>query len=402
VDTPTTTTTPWVARPSTGRTVAIVVLAAVMLGALIVGGAVLWLDRSVDRVGVDGLGERGGTTAGGGDPDAEGTDDDLDPRALTVLVLGSDSRDVLTAEERRELGTGYAEGERTEVIALTRLDPNADEVRVLSVPRDTLVERCDGTSGRVNAAFTIGENEGIGGATCVVETLRDWLGVRIDHAVKVDFRGFVDIVDAVGGVEMFIEEPMQDRRANLDLEAGCQRLDGADALAFVRARHLDDDFGRIERQQRFVTELRDELADQGVLSDLGRLLRVAEATARAVELDDTLTIGRIQQLVREHRSTLNGDIDSRSIPGQIERIDGLAFVRADEERASQLARWLVTGRDLAEVRESLEDDAGAEEAGGEPTAEDTADEGTAAPEDDASDGGASTATGDDRDPRASC
>jgi LCP family protein required for cell wall assembly len=401
VDTPTT-TTPWVARPSTGRTVAIVVLAAVMLGALIVGGAVLWLDRSVDRVGVDGLGERGGTTAGGGDPDAEGTDDDLDPRALTVLVLGSDSRDVLTAEERRELGTGYAEGERTEVIALTRLDPNADEVRVLSVPRDTLVERCDGTSGRVNAAFTIGENEGIGGATCVVETLREWLGVRIDHAVKVDFRGFVDIVDAVGGVEMFIEEPMQDRRANLDLEAGCQRLDGADALAFVRARHLDDDFGRIERQQRFVTELRDELADQGVLSDLGRLLRVAEATARAVELDDTLTIGRIQQLVREHRSTLNGDIDSRSIPGQIERIDGLAFVRADEERASQLARWLVTGRDLAEVRESLEDDAGAEEAGGEPTAEDTADEGTAAPEDDASDGGASTATGDDRDPRASC
>jgi LCP family protein required for cell wall assembly len=327
------------------------VLAALTAGALIVAGTIWWLDASVDRVGVAGLGE-GGAGAGGGDAGG-GEEDDVDPRAMTVLVLGSDSRDVLTPEERRELGTGYAEGERTEVIALTRLDPNAGEVRVLSVPRDALVERCDGTSGRVNAAFTIGETAGTGGATCVVETLRDWLGVRIDHAVKVDFRGFVDIVDAVGGVEMFIEEPMQDRRANLDLQPGCQRLDGANALAFVRARHLDDDFGRMQRQQRFVTELRDELGDQGALTDLPRLLRVAEATARAVELDDTLTMGRIQQLVREHRETLQGDIDSRSIPGEIERIDGIDFLRVDEQRASELARWLVTGRDLAEVHDEL-------------------------------------------------
>jgi LCP family protein required for cell wall assembly len=350
VDAPT--ATRWVGRPSTGRTVAIVVLAALTAGALIVAGTIWWLDASVDRVGVAGLGE-GGAGAGRGGDAGDDEEDEVDPRALTVLVLGSDSRDVLTPEERRELGTGYAEGERTEVIALTRLDPTAGAVRVLSVPRDTLVQRCDGTSGRVNAAFTIGETAGIGGATCVVETLRDWLGVRIDHVVKVDFRGFVDIVDAVGGVEMLIEEPMQDQRANLDLQPGCQRLDGADALAFVRARHIDDDFGRMQRQQRFVTELRDELGDQGVLSDLPGLLRVAEATARAVELDDTLTIGRIQQLVRAHRETLRGDIEGRSIPGEIERIDGIAFLRVDEQRASELARWLVTGRDLAEVHDEL-------------------------------------------------
>jgi LCP family protein required for cell wall assembly len=348
-----TSTAPWVARPSRGRTVALVAFAAVLVATAAVAGAVWWLDASVDRVGVDGLGEGGiGSPAdAGADPDYDGLDE-ADARALTVLVLGSDSREVLTEEERRELGTGYAEGERTEVIALTRLDPRSDEVRVLSVPRDSLVRRCDGTAGRVNAAYGIGERDEEGaGLTCVVETLRGWLGVRIDHVVMVDFRGFVDIVDAVGGVEMYIEEPMQDQRANLDLDAGCQRLDGAQSLAFVRARHLDDDFGRMQRQQRFVAELRDELAAQGVLSDLPRLLRVAEATARAVELDDTLTIGRIQQLVRQHRATLQGDIDGRSIPGEIERINGMDFLRPDETRAQQLARWLVTGRDVGELLE---------------------------------------------------
>jgi LCP family protein required for cell wall assembly len=348
--------TPWVARPSRGRTAALVVFAAVVAATAVVAGAVWWVNASVDRVGVEGLGEGGlGSEAnasdGGAEPgDAALLEDQADARALTVLVLGSDSRDVLTEEERRELGTGYAEGERTEVVALTRLDPAAGEVRVLSVPRDSLVRRCDGSAGRVNAAYGIGEREEEGtGLSCVVETLRSWLGVRIDHVVKVDFRGFVDIVDAVGGVEMFIEEPLRDRRANLDLEAGCQRLDGAQALAFVRARSIDDDFGRMQRQHRFVAALRDELASQGVLTDLPRLLRVAEATARAVELDDSLTLGRIQQLARQHRGTIQGDIDARSIPGVIERIDGIDFLRVDEQRAQELSRWLVTGRDVADL-----------------------------------------------------
>jgi LCP family protein required for cell wall assembly len=360
---------------------------------------VWWIDRSVDRTSVEGLGEGGVTTAGGDETDE--ADDAEDARALTVLVLGSDSREVLTPEERRELGTGDAEGERTEVIALTRLDPDADEVRVLSVPRDTLVERCDGSSGRINAAFTIGEQDGTGGLTCVVETLRAWLGVRIDHVVKVDFRGFVDIVDAVGGVEMYIEEPMQDRRANLDLLPGCQRLDGATALAFVRARHIDDDFGRMQRQQRFVEELRDELADQGVLSDLPRLVRTAEATARAVELDDTLTLNRIQQLVRQHRSTLSGDIDTRTVPGEIEYIDGFAFVRADEQRAMELARWLVTGRDLAELTDELQAEGDDTE---DAATDDAADEATedAASEDADADLVEAETDEDDAGARASC
>ncbi|MEX2504605.1 MAG: LCP family protein [Egicoccus sp.] len=313
------------------------------------------LNASIDRVGVEGLGDQApqSGTVGGGDLDGDGTPDaeqELHPSALTVLVLGSDTREGLTPEERVELSTGSAPGERTEVISLVRLDPNDGEVRMLSIPRDTLLERCDGTSGRVNAAYPIGELEGgRGGATCVVETLRDWLGVRIDHVMKVDFGGFVDIVDALGGVSMYLEQPLYDEEAGLDLEAGCVDLDGVDSLAFVRARHLDNDFGRMERQQRFVTELRDELASVGVFDNPARAFRVAEAVARAVELDDSLTLNRIQQLVREHLATVKGGIEGKVLTGAIETIDGAAYVVVDEERAKQELRWLMTGDDQADA-----------------------------------------------------
>ncbi|MFA9431704.1 LCP family protein [Egicoccus sp. AB-alg2] len=350
-------------RPGWGRRTALIGGAVLLAVAALVAVGLWSLNASIDRVGVDGLGE-GPPVGASGDADGDGRADEgadeeeLDPRALTVLVLGSDSREVLTPEERRELGTGDAEGERTEVISLARLDPDDGEVRLLSIPRDTLLTRCDGTSGRVNAAYAIGELDGRGGATCVVQTLSNWMGVRIDHVVKVDFRGFVDIVDALGGVSMYVEEPLQDDNANLDLEAGCVRLDGADALAFVRARHIDNDFGRMGRQQRFVTELRNELASVGVFDDPARTFRVAEAVAQAVELDDTLTLNRIQQLAREHRATVRGGLEGQVVPGDIETIDGAAYVVVDEQRTRELLRWLMTGQDPAEQNAAGEGAAG--------------------------------------------
>lgn len=349
-----------------GRRAALGVGGVVLLLAVVGLVAVSAFNASIDRVGVDGLGDQGpqSGTVGGGDVDGDGTPDaeqDIDPRALTVLVLGSDTREGLSREERVELSTGNAPGERTEVISLMRLDPDEGEVRMLSIPRDTLMERCDGTTGRINAAYTLGEAEGgRGGATCVVESLRNWLGVRIDHVVKVDFRGFVDIVDALGGVSMYLEEPLLDEDAGLDLPSGCVALDGADSLAFVRARHIDNDFGRMDRQQRFVSELRNELASVGLFDDPARAVRVAQAVARAVELDSSLTLNRIQQLVREHLATVDGGLEGRVLTGEIETIEGAAYVVVDEQRARQLLRWLMTGDDPADERSETADRDGAD------------------------------------------
>jgi LCP family protein required for cell wall assembly len=324
-----------------------------LVGIAVVAGAttVLMLDRSVTRVDVAGLGEEPDR------PEPVELENDQEPAidvpepaadAVTVLLLGSDSREVLTAEERRQLGTGNVDGERTEVVSLVHIDPDDEQIRMVQIPRDTLVERCDGTRGRINAAYGIGEREGIGGMSCVVQTVTAWSGVTIDHAVKVDFRGFVDIVDAVGGVEMQIDEPLQDRRANLDLQPGCVHLDGAEALAFVRARHLDDDFGRIARQHRFLQELRAQVGELGILQDLRRLVRLADATARSVELDDSLTLGRIQQLVMGHREVLSGEIETRTVPGTPSTDTGFFFLRPDEQRAAELFSWLPSGHDPSE------------------------------------------------------
>jgi LCP family protein required for cell wall assembly len=348
------------------RVVAIVT-GLVVVAALVVAGVIINIDRSIDRVEVDGLAEGASTddvpepTSGSEDdrPDESPDDPDVtvDFRAdpVTVLVLGSDTREVLTPAERVELGTGDAFGERTEVVALVRFDPDGDELRMLNVPRDSVVTRCDGTRGRINAAYGIGERTGVGGMSCVVTTLTEWSGLSIDHAMKVDFRGFVDIVDALGGVEFHLDRPLQDDNANLDLRAGCQRLDGADALAFARARGIDDDFGRIARQQRLIAEIRAELAEAGVLTDPVRLIRTAEAVARSVELDDQLTLNRIRQLVTAHRATLRADIDARAVPG--ERAVGTEawLLAPDEEAAAELFAWLEQGEP---ERASTMDDGG--------------------------------------------
>jgi LCP family protein required for cell wall assembly len=324
----------------------LVVAGVVVVGLVVTVAAIISLDRSLDRVDVTGLGEQpDGAPIADADADADAAEvaDDPPAEALTVLVLGSDARDVLTPEERRRLGTGDAEGERTESIALLRLDREAETLRMLNVPRDTLLTRCDGSRGRVNAAYGIGERGGTGGLSCVVQTLSEWGGITIDHAAKVDFRGFVDIVDAVGGVPITLDEPIADQRANLDLPAGCTRLDGAKALAFVRARSIDSDYGRIERQQRFVEELRTELSELGILRDLPQLYRTASAMARAVEVDSELSLLRIRQLVRQHRETLEAPVQGRSLPGRTEVSNGLAFLRVDDDDAREAFRWFEQG-----------------------------------------------------------
>lgn len=338
-----------VAEPADrGRRLVIALIGVAAVGLIVMAGAIIAVDRSVDRVGVTGLGEGPGGASDPDDGDADGNTsggaaEGPTPDPLTVLVLGSDSREMLSEEQRRELGTGDAWGERMETIALVRLDPAAERLRMLSVPRDTLLTRCDGSRGRVNAAYHVGNREGTGAMSCVVQTVSEWGGITIDHAVKVDFLGFVDIVDAVGGVPMTLAAPITDERANLDLPAGCTRLDGAEALAFVRARSIDSDFGRIARQQRFVDELRTEILELGLLSDLPRLYRTAMAMARAVELDDGLTLGRIRELTRQHRESLRSPVQGHSIPGRTEVSDGMAFLRVDERDVREAFRWLERG-----------------------------------------------------------
>lgn len=321
----------------------LVTFAVVLAGAV---GAAVALDLSVDRQDVDGLAspDAGVEVPDSDLPDHQDVDLPGEPGMVRyVLVAGLDDRSVLTPEERRELSTGDAEGARTEAIAVVRLDPDRDDIDVLRFPRDLLVTRCDGTRGRINAAYGIGERNGVGGASCLVDTITSWSGIPLHHVVEIDFRGFVDLVDAVDGVTLDLDAPVQDDRAGLDLPAGQVDLDGADALAFVRARGMDSDLGRIDRQQELVAAALDQILDRDTLTDPARLTRLVRAGQRHLTLDSGLTARRSLQLAQLVAGRGAGDLVTRTIPGEVETADGPWFLRPDEFAAQELFADLLDG-----------------------------------------------------------
>ena len=225
---------------------------------------------------------------------------------LHVLITGSDSRAELSAEERVALTTGSAGGERADTIILLTI--HGGRAGMLSFPRDLAVERCDGTVGRINGALAIG------GPSCLVETVHRLSGIRAHHHVAVTFGGFRDVVDAVGGVELCLDRPLSDRSAGIDLPAGCQVLDGADALGFVRVRKVDSDFARIARQQQFLRALASELTDPTLLVRPWRLIPAVVGTSRAVTVDDGLGPVALIRMGRGLRAVASGDVVMATVP----------------------------------------------------------------------------------------
>ncbi len=162
-----------------------------------------------------------------------------DQPGTTYLLVGSDSRAGLSAEERKDLGTGNAQGQRTDTIMLlhTGSGPNL----LMSIPRDSLVEVPGHDTDKINAAFAYG------GPKLLVRTIEGATGIRIDDYVEIGFGGVVEVVDAVGGVEICPKTAMKDKLANLDIEKGCQEADGKTALAYSRSRHTDAQYGDVGR-----------------------------------------------------------------------------------------------------------------------------------------------------------
>ena len=272
-----------------------------------------------------------------GDMDGDGSVDIVELKDVrNVLIVGSDSRKDLSADERRELGTGSFSGTRTDTLMIVQLDPKRHGAAMLSFPRDLLVTRCDGSEGRINSAFEIGKTTGVGGPTCLVRTITEFTGIPIHHYAQINFQGFVDVVDTLGGVRMYLDEPISDADANIDLEAGCVTLKGSDALGFVRVRKIDSDFGRIARQQRFIREMVDQVTSASVALNVPRLFDLVEAGARAIETDPSLSLSVMRQIAFSFRDLSSDQIDSRTVPAFNRTISGAAYVVADPEPAEEL------------------------------------------------------------------
>ncbi len=169
-----------------------------------------------------------------------------DQPGTNYLLVGSDSRKGLTAEQRKKLHTGNAAGQRTDTIVL--MHTGSGPTLTMSIPRDSLVPIPGHGTTKINAAFAFG------GPKLLIKTIEQDTGIHIDHYVEIGLGGFVNIVDSVGGITICPTHRMDDKLANLHVKKGCQHADGTVALAYARSRHADPALGDIARggQQREV------------------------------------------------------------------------------------------------------------------------------------------------------
>ncbi len=260
---------------------------------------------------------------------------------LHVLVTGSDSREGLTAEDRRELTTGGGEGERTDTIFLMTIADG--KAALLAFPRDLHVPRCDGSQGRINAAT------GIQGPGCLVRTVRALSGIPISHYLQIDFLGFRDLVEAMGGVELCLDAPIADVDAGIDLPAGCQMLGGADALGYVRVRKIDDDLQRIQRQQEFVKALAKRIASPATLLNPLRLFATAGAGGSALTANEGLGLLDLARIAWGVRGIASAGPSAYTVPVSPASIGGASVLVPAENEAAQLFRRFRSGAVLDEV-----------------------------------------------------
>jgi LCP family protein required for cell wall assembly len=205
------------------------------------------------------------------------------PPPATILLLGTDRR------------PGEASTPRADAILVVRVDPARHRAAVLSLPRDLWVAIPGHGHNRLNAAYLWGERDGPPGAGMALAraAVGDLLGLPIDYAATVDFRGFIGLIDALDGVTVDVEAPLVDERfptadrgfTTVRFAPGPQPMDGATALTYCRVRHPDDDFARHRRQQAVLLAIVARLRDRGDLTSLLAADRIGGALVGYVQTD---------------------------------------------------------------------------------------------------------------------
>ncbi|MFV0253061.1 MAG: LCP family protein [Beutenbergiaceae bacterium] len=232
--------------------------------------------------------------------------DALSDGAVNILVMGSDSR-----EGANSGFGGDVEGMRSDTTLLVHIAADRSRVEVISIPRDLIVEipACTLPDGSQSAYSPLGYNEHSGvrfntafsngaaggdlgaAAACTISAFETMSGIYIDDFVIVDFSGFQAMVDAIGGVELCFDEPIEDDKAKLSLEAGCHVLTGEQALALARARKgLGDgsDIGRISRQQELLAAMVAKATSTGVAANPAALLSFLDAATASLTTSERL------------------------------------------------------------------------------------------------------------------
>ena len=239
--------------------------------------------------------------------------------ALNILLIGSDSR----AGANKKFGRGVR-GARSDTMILMHISPRRTGATLISFPRDSLVStlRCKadgmGHLGQQASAQVemLNQTFNSGGAPCTWKTIEALTGIHIDHFVEVDFSGFQSMVDAAGGVKVCLPQAINDPASKLHLSAGVHHVNGAQALAFVRERHigLGSDLQRIQRQQYFIAALAQQVTTSNVLSNPAKLLALGNAATHSLTTDSGLDTGTLLKIAESMKGLKASSVNLVTVP----------------------------------------------------------------------------------------
>lgn len=240
-------------------------------------------------------------------------------KGTNYLIVGSDSREGLSKAEEKQLHTGADSGQRTDSMMILHTGDNG--TTMMSLPRDSYVtipaftgqethRRYPASTHKLNRAYADG------GPELLTRTIEYNTGIHIDHYAEIGFSGFVNLVDALGGVNMCIPKAVKDQASGLDVQAGCQKLNGRESLAYVRERHqeADQDLGRMRNQQKFLSTLAHQAASPSTVLNPFKLYPVIGDGLATLIVDKNMSLLDLAQMFWAMKGVTSGDGKSITVP----------------------------------------------------------------------------------------
>ena len=248
---------------------------------------------------------------------------------FTVLLLGSDAR-----SDDPDMGA------RTDTIVLCRVDTSKSQISMMSIPRDTMVDIEDAGINKINAAYYFG------GAAGAVKAVRDLTGVEIDHFAEINFEELVGLIDAMGGIDVEVEETIDDPDAGDEvIEAGMQHLNGAQALTFSRSRaYTDGDYTRQRNQRKVI----DAIIQKGLNAPAKDLTGIIDTSLKFIKTD--MKSEFIKDVADQIRHNYDHDVTiySANIPSQPAYVGDTSYVIADTAGVAEMVRIFMEGGDISQ------------------------------------------------------
>lgn len=235
-----------------------------------------------------------------------------------IVVLGVDER-----PEEDDPG-------RSDTLFVMMLDTTNKSIGLLSIPRDTRVHIPKYGYDKINHAYPLG------GKDLTQRTVEEFLGLRINNYVMVDFKGFKGLVDAIGGVDIEIENDMYYRDSwdgfTIDLKKGKQHLTGETAIQYVRFRDEEGDLGRVRRQQHFLMAVYEKIASEELLKHIpGLAKQLSQMVKTDMNVSDMITMGRAL-----HSMVKTTGIKMKTVPGEPKYIDDISYLIPDVQTTRKL------------------------------------------------------------------